>query len=122
MFVYVSCPRKDADTLLRFLGFKQRWAFYTMNVFDFIHDESDRAASDILVDAVSRARGMIVLVTKNTGNDSLASREIAAANALGLPLLFVDARGRGGGVIAESFKDRICPYGWEWFAAFIDSL
>jgi hypothetical protein len=124
--IYVGCADSDIRYRDMLINYRQRWNFYSNNLFDFL--TSDRSGLEleqwkqIAEKKIRNSDGVMILVSKHTETDYGTAWEIDCALLNNVPIVGVDIRKFADGNIPKKLVGKMTRYGWEWFTEFIDGL
>ena len=124
--IYVGCAESDIQYRDMMVDFKQRWAFYINNTFDFLITDRNGLESEqwrqIAEKKIRKSDGVMMIVSERTALDPCAAWEIDCALSNTIPTVGVDIRKDPDAKLPEKLVGKMTRYGWEWIAEFIDSL
>lgn len=124
--IYVTSAQVDLKYRDMLVYFRQRWEFYIHGSLGFSTCDREGVSPIIWKQTAEKkiqtADGVFMLVSEYTSGDPDALWEIDRALANQIPIAGVDIRNRFKGEIPETLAGRMTRYGWEWFAAFINTL
>ena len=124
--VYVCSADSDLKYRDMLVYGRHRWELYTNGSLDFSTCDrvnlTEEKWKQGVIEKISNADGVMILVSENTATDGNALWQIDCALSNKVPIVGVDIRDRFEGEIPKKLQGRMTRYGWEWFAEFINRL
>jgi len=125
--IYVGCAEADARYKEMLVYGRHRWELYTKPTIEFLtfdrnEDLEVAECKTLIEERMSKADGVMIIVTPNTIKDPLASLELDYAITNNIPVVGIDIDKNSKEKKPDQLEGKMTTYGWEWFAEFINGL